>query len=114
TMDDDSGTMSSWFVMRSLGFSPANVGEPIYYLTAPIFKSISINFSNNKVLNINVTNYHKDNFYVKSVVFNGKKIDRNWLTHEEITNGGTLQIETSVKPNLKWGSKEQWISEIVD
>jgi putative alpha-1,2-mannosidase len=112
TMDDDSGTMSSWFVMRSLGFSPANVGSPVYYLTAPIFKSISINFANNKSLNINVINYHKDNFYVKSVVYNGKKIKRNWLTHEEIINGGELQIETSSEPNLEWGTKEQWISKV--
>ncbi|AUC85179.1 alpha-mannosidase [Polaribacter sp. ALD11] len=112
TMDDDSGTMSSWFVMRSLGFSAANVGSPVYYLTAPIFKSVSINFPNKKVLKINVKNYHKDHFYVKSVVFNGEKLDRNWLTHQEIINGGALEIETSSKPNLEWGTKNQWISTV--
>lgn len=112
TMDDDSGTMSSWFVMRSLGFSPANVGSPIYYLTAPIFSSISIEFSNNKILNIKVNNYDKNNYYIKSVVFNGKKIDRNWLTHQEITTGGDLQIETSSEPVYEWGIKEQWISKV--
>ncbi|MCL5129272.1 glycoside hydrolase domain-containing protein [Algibacter sp. L4_22] len=112
TMDDDSGTMSSWFVMRSIGFSPANVGSPVYYLTAPIFKSVSINFPNNKVLNINVKNYDKDHFYVKSVIFNGKNIDRNWLTHKELLDGGLLEIETSSKPNLKWGTKQPWISSL--
>lgn len=112
TMDDDSGTMSSWFVMRSLGFSPANVGEPIYYLTAPIFESISINFPNKKILNITVKNYHKDNFYIKSVNFNGKKIDRNWLSHQEIKKGGELLIETSSEPNLEWGIQETWISKL--
>ncbi|SFD31891.1 Putative alpha-1,2-mannosidase [Algibacter lectus] len=110
TMDDDSGTMSSWFVMRSLGLSPANIGDPIYYLTAPIFKSISIRFPNNKVLNISVENYNKDHFYVKSVMFNGKTLERNWLTHKELLNGGFLEIETSLKPNLEWGIKNQWIS----
>jgi putative alpha-1,2-mannosidase len=114
TMDDDSGTMSSWFVMRSLGFSAANVGAPIYYLTAPIFKAVSINFPNNKRLKIEVINYHKDNFYVKSVVFNGKKIVRNWLSHQEIVSGGVLEIETAAKPNLSWGVKEQWISTMRD
>ncbi|WP_147676679.1 glycoside hydrolase domain-containing protein [Algibacter pacificus] len=110
TMDDDSGTMSSWFVMRSLGISPANVGSPIYYLTAPIFKSVSINFPNHKILNINVKNYHKDHFYVKSVILNGKKINRNWLTHKELINGGSLEIETAAKPNVEWGVKAPWIS----
>jgi putative alpha-1,2-mannosidase len=37
-MDDDSGTMSSWFVLRSMGLSPANIGDPIYYVTAPILE----------------------------------------------------------------------------
>ncbi|TMM36010.1 glycoside hydrolase family 92 protein, partial [Colwellia ponticola] len=48
TMDDDAGTMSSWFVMRSIGLSPANIGSPIYYLTAPIFESVQLNWENGK------------------------------------------------------------------
>lgn len=112
TMDDDSGTMSSWFVMRSIGLSPANVGDPIYYLTAPIFKSILINFPNNRSFSINVKNYDKDHFYIKKVVLNGKQINRNWLTHQEIINGGKLEIQTSLTLNFEWGIENQWISEI--
>lgn len=110
TMDDDAGTMSSWFVMRSLGLSPANVGNPIYYLTAPIFKSVKINLENNKSFAIEVKNYSKDNFYIKSAYLNGEKIERNWLSHKEIINGGTLLIEVDSIPNKSWGVTNRWIS----
>jgi putative alpha-1,2-mannosidase len=43
-MDDDSGTMSSWFVLRSMGLSPANIGDPIYYVTAPILEVVVYNW----------------------------------------------------------------------
>ncbi|MFI2744434.1 glycoside hydrolase domain-containing protein [Zhouia sp. PK063] len=112
TMDDDAGTMSSWFVMRSMGLSPANIGNPIYYLTAPIFKEVTIHYTNGKQFQIKVTHYNKDNFYIKSVTLNGKSLERNWLTQDEIVNGGTLEIETDSVPNKNWGTTHQWISHL--
>ncbi|WP_338357529.1 glycoside hydrolase domain-containing protein [Yeosuana marina] len=110
TMDDDAGTMSSWFVMRSIGLSPANVGNPVYYLTAPIFKSVKIAWENGKTLKINIKNYNKDHFYIQSVKLNGEELTRNWLTQEELTQGGNLIIETGDRPNKNWGLENQWIS----
>ena len=110
TMDDDAGTMSSWFVMRSIGLSPANIGSPIYYLTAPIFKKVDLNWENGKSFHIEVRNYNKDHFYIQSANLNGRPLFRNWLTQEEISNGGNLIIETAALPNKKWGIEDQWIS----
>ncbi|RBN49368.1 glycoside hydrolase domain-containing protein [Flavobacterium psychrolimnae] len=110
TMDDDAGTMSSWFVLRSIGLSPANIGSPIYYLTAPVFESVQLNWENGKSFHIRVSNYNKEHFYVQSVQLNGQSLNRNWLTQEEISNGGTLVIETGALPNEKWGKENQWIS----
>lgn len=112
TMDDDSGTMSSWFVMRSLGLSPANVGSPVYYLTAPIFEKYEIDYGNGKRFMVQVSNYHKDWFYIKSVKLNGKQLGRNWLKHSEIVEGGSLEIELSEGPNKSWGIEDQFITDI--
>lgn len=112
TMDDDAGTMSSWFVMRSLGLSAANVGSPVYYLTAPIFKEYKIEYADGKDFSVKVNNYNKDYFYIKSAKLNGKVLKRNWLTHEEISNGGSLEIELSDRPNKKWGVDNQYITTI--
>lgn len=110
TMDDDAGTMSSWFVMRSIGLSPANIGSPVYYITAPIFKSVKLNWENGKSFRIEVRNYNKDHFYIQSAQLNGQPLFRNWLTQEEIVKGGTLLLETAALPNEKWGVENQWIS----
>jgi putative alpha-1,2-mannosidase len=110
TMDDDSGTMSSWFVLRSMGLSPANIGDPIYYITAPIFRKVSLQLENKKTFTIQVKNYNKNHFYIQSAMLNGKIINRNWLTQQEIRSGGTLLLETGAAPNLLWGTANQWIS----
>lgn len=110
TMDDDAGTMSSWFVMRSIGLSPANIGSPIYYLTTPIFKSVKIAQDNGDFFEIIVQNYNKKYFYIQSAYLNGKKLEKNWLTQKELSQGGKLVIETGPKPNKNWGTENQWIS----
>jgi len=112
TMDDDAGTMSSWFVLHSMGLSVANVGSPVYYLTAPIFKEVKLNLASGKTFSISVKNYNKEYFYVKSVTLNGKALNRNWLTHEELTSGGNLIIETAATPNEDWGTKDNFISKV--
>ena len=112
TMDDDLGTMSSWFVLRAMGLSAANVGEPIYYLTAPIFKTVSLHGEGGKSFNITVKNYNKDHFYIQSATLNGEELKRNWLTHKEIMDGGELILEVSDTPNKSWGIENQWISSL--
>ena len=112
TMDDDAGTMSSWFVLRSLGFSAANVGSPVYYLTAPVFENVKIDWGNGQYFEIEVKNYDKDNFYIKSAELDGKDLNRNWLTQDEILNGGKLVIETSAEPNKNWGVENQFVTSV--
>ena len=112
TMDDDAGTMSSWFVLHGMGLSVANVGSPVYYLTAPIFKEVNLNLTTGKTFKISVRNYNKEHFYVKSVTLNGKPLNRNWLTHEELTSGGNLIIETADTPNKDWGTQNTFITKV--
>lgn len=112
TMDDDAGAMSSWFVFAAIGLQPANVGTPVYYLHAPLFKRIQIPISKNKSLNIVVKNHHLGHAYVESVLLNGKALKRNWITHAELQNGGLLEFTTSNVPNQQWGLEDKWIADI--
>ena len=112
TMDDDAGAMSSWYVLAASGLSPACVGSPIYYLHLPLFKSVRIQLSENKVFNINIRNFSESHNYIEKVLLNGTPLNRNWLTHDEIMQGGTLEITSGSKPNFKWGIENQWVSEI--
>jgi putative alpha-1,2-mannosidase len=36
--------------------------------------------------------------YIQSIELNGKKIDRNYITHKEITQGGTLIFTMGKSP----------------
>ncbi len=111
TMDDDAGTMSSWFVLHSIGLSVANVGSPIYYLTAPIFKEVNLKPDGKTNFKIKVKNYDEDHFYVQSATLNGEAINRNWLTQDEIQRGGVLIIETGSKPNTRWGIEKPFVTQ---
>ncbi|OKS86277.1 glycoside hydrolase domain-containing protein [Mucilaginibacter polytrichastri] len=112
TMDDDAGAMSAWFVFAACGFSPACVGWPVYYLNAPLFNHVQFKWPNGKSFNIDVLNYDEHNKYIKSVILNGKKLNRNWLTHQEILQGGSLIITVSAQPDKQFGTTNQWVSDI--
>jgi len=108
SMDDDAGGMSAWYIFAACGLTPACVGWPVYYLSVPIFEKIifrQLQFS------IEVKNYGNNNRYIQSVKLNGKALDRNWITQQEM-QGGTLVITTSGEPNKKFGIHDQWITGI--
>lgn len=108
TMDDDAGAMSSWFVLTAIGLHPACVGHPIYYLNVPLFESITIK-GTKKPLHITVENFGSDRPYIQEVTLNGKSIDRLWLTHDELSAGGTLIITAADKP-IDYGADNKWIT----
>ena len=110
--DDDAGALSGWFVMASCGLFPACVGWPVYYVHVPLFKTVDLKWPNGKSFSIHVKNDAEKNVYIQSIMLNGKKLERNWLTHDEIMQGGHLMITASDQPNTNWGLKNQWISEL--
>lgn len=109
TMDDDAGAMSSWFVLAASGITPACVGWPIYYV--PLFEKVILNEKKQNSLKILVGNFSTKAIYVKGVFLNGKKINRNWITQEEINQGGVLKIIASETPE-KQTTFEPWITGI--
>ncbi|MBW8686318.1 GH92 family glycosyl hydrolase [Chitinophaga rhizophila] len=112
TMDDDAGTMSSWFVLVSTGIFPACIGSPVYYLNVPLFESVEWQWPGAKPFSVQVKNFGPKNVYIQEVWLNGKKVDRNWITHSEIVKGGKLEIVAGDKPNLQQGLNNKWIAEL--
>ena len=111
TMDDDAGAMSAWFIFAALGFSPACVGQPVYYLNVPLFPEMEIPLENGKKLKIEVQNFSDKNFYIKQVFLNGKPIDRNYVTHQELAAGGSLRFIADDKPNPSFAKDGKWVSD---
>ena len=42
--------------------------------------------------------------YVGAVSLNGKTLDKNFITHEQILQGGELVFRIQTTPNKQWGT----------
>ena len=96
--NDDAGQMSAWYIFSSLGFYPVTPGSDRYALGSPNVKNAILNLENGKSLEIKTVNQSMKNVYVKSLKINGKLIDRNYILHSEIMNGGEFIFEMSATP----------------
>ena len=90
--NEDCGQMSAWYVFSAMGFYPVNPVEGKYQLGTPLFEKVTIKTGPEKRFVITANKESEKHIYVKKVILNGKTLDRNWITHEEIMNGGTLEF----------------------
>jgi putative alpha-1,2-mannosidase len=88
--NDDCGQMSAWYVFSALGFYPVDPASGVYVLGSPRVKSAKISLPNGKLFEIIASNQSPGNVYVQSVTLNGKPLNRAYITHNEIAQGGKL------------------------
>lgn len=97
--NDDAATMSAWYIFSALGFYPV-AGTDIYQLGAPLFEKAEINLGE-ATLTVVAENYAPDHIYAEKVWLNDSLLDRTWIRHDEIVNGGILKFEMSKAPVIK-------------
>ncbi|MCD6355215.1 MAG: GH92 family glycosyl hydrolase [Prolixibacteraceae bacterium] len=105
--DEDGGGMSAFVVFSSMGFYPITPGIPVYTIGSPLFSKITINLTNGKQFIISAPNCSVKNKYIQSAKFNGKDLNAPWFTHDDLINGGILELEMGAYPNKKWGTGEK-------
>jgi len=101
--DEDTGQMSSWYIFSALGFYPVNPGQPIYALGSPMFDRAVIHLENGKTFTVEAARKSASDVYVQSATLNGKPLDRVWITHDEIVQGGILSFRLGPLPDRQWG-----------
>lgn len=112
--NDDCGQISAWYVWSALGLYPVNPASGVYVIGAPLVQKAVIhldpNFYKGGTFTITVHDHSQyapdprmDN-YIQSARLNGQPLNRPWITHSEIANGGTLDLEMGVLPDKSWGS----------
>jgi predicted alpha-1,2-mannosidase len=102
--DEDGGALCSWYVFSAMGFYPVTSGSNLYAIGSPFFSKITIDLPNGKTFTVDAKNCSKPNKYIQSAKLNGKDINRAWLTHSEIINGGKLELVMGDRPNKQWGT----------
>ena len=105
--DEDNGQTSAWYIFSALGFYPVTPATDQYVLGAPLFKKATIHLENGKNIEIKADNNSEENRYVKSLNMNGKSYSKNWLSHQELMKGATLQFNMENKPNKGRGTNEK-------
>lgn len=105
--DEDNGQMSAWYVMSALGFYPVTPGHPSYVLGSPLFNKVTLNLPNGNKLEIEAIDNNAQNVYVEKVELNGNRYDNNWISHEDIMNGGKLTFYMDNKPERKRGTEKE-------
>jgi predicted alpha-1,2-mannosidase len=101
--DEDQGQTSSWYVLSALGFYSVTPGTGEYAFGSPMFKKITLNLENGKKFVIDAAANDKDHVYIQSASLNGKTYTKNFITHNDLLNGGTLKLEMGSKPNEQRG-----------
>ncbi len=102
--NDDAGQMSAWYIFSALGFYPVCPGSDWYAIGSPVVKSAIIHLESGKNLRIEAKNQGHENVYIQKVFVNGQELNRNYLLHSEIVNGGNVTFYMGPEPNREWGS----------
>jgi len=95
--NDDCGQMSAWYLFSALGFYPVAPGSDQYSIGSPAISSALLQLENGKSFSIATVNQSDKNVYVSKMVLNGQPLNRLYITHREITEGGTLTFFMSDK-----------------
>ncbi|MBQ2108517.1 MAG: GH92 family glycosyl hydrolase [Bacteroidales bacterium] len=106
--NDDCGQMSAWYLFSAMGFYPVCPGTDQYVLGAPYLPYIRITLPGGKKLEIKADGVSDRNRYVKRVKINGKPLDRRYVTHEEILDGGVWEFEMASRPSGAKGLKKPY------
>lgn len=105
--DEDNGQTSAWYVFSALGFYPVCPGSNEYVLGAPLFKKAVMHLENGNTVTINAPANSDDNIYIRNLYIDGKEYTRNYLLHDRLMQGATIDAIMSETPNKKRGVAEE-------
>ena len=96
--NDDCGEMSAWYVFGALGFYPVNPVSGKYIIGTPMLEEAVIQLPDGKTFTIKAPRKEHNEIYIRSMKLNGKKYTKNYITHQDIMNGGTLEFVMTASP----------------
>ena len=105
--NDDAGQMSAWYLFAAMGFYPVCPGTPYYVMASPSFPQLTLRPEGGKPFTVKAVNASEENIYIQSARLNGQPYTHNYLTHQDIVNGGLLELVMGAEPNKAWGARPE-------
>lgn len=100
--NEDCGQTSAWYVFSAMGLYPINPVSLQYEIGTPQFPEVRMHLENGKTFTVKANNVSKENIYVQSVKLNGKPLDKSYITHQQMMEGATLELEMGAQPAGPW------------
>ncbi len=96
--NEDMGCQSAFFMASAIGFYPV-MGQDFYWITSPVFERVAVQLGDaGKQLVIEAPGTSDRKRYIVGLTLNGEALDRAYIRHGEIANGGTLRFKLSEEP----------------
>ena len=95
--DEDTGSMSAWYILSALGFYPLCPGKPEYVLGSPLFDRAKLNFSGGRQTVVEARKNGPRNVYVQETWVNGAQHQEYSIAHKIIAGGATLSFDMTDK-----------------
>lgn len=108
--NEDCGQMSSWYVLSSLGLYPVNPAQGAYSIGSPMIESAVLTLKDNVKLEIRVQNNEDNHPYVQEIRLNEKSIERTYISHQELLQGGVLEFVMGPEPKIESSNWKPLIS----
>ncbi|GAB2667273.1 GH92 family glycosyl hydrolase [Flavihumibacter cheonanensis] len=105
--DEDNGQTSAWYVFSAMGFYPVCPGTDQYVLGTPLFKKMTLQLENGKLVTIQAPANSASNKYVREIKWNGIINPNTYLKHGDLLKGGSLQFSMQATPDKKRGTDKK-------
>ena len=102
--NDDTGTMSAWYVLAALGLYHAAPGSQAWELSSPAFARAVVHLGGGRKLVIDADGASSVNRYVQSAALDGKPFARTWLPSATVHDGARLHYVLGPTPNRAWAA----------
>ncbi len=97
--NEDCGQMSAWYVFSAMGFYPVNPADLKYQFGSPIVQKAKIEVAPGKFFTMKAPLASVANKYIQEIKLNGQILNRSFITHQEIMDGGILEFTMGAEPN---------------
>ena len=103
--NEDCGQMSAWYVLSAMGLYQISPGVPSYEIGRPMMDKALIKLENGKEFLIVATNNSETNMFLQKIILNGREITSTNISHQQIMEGGRLELVMGDKANNKLKNK---------
>ncbi len=100
--NEDMGQMSAWYVFSAMGFYPVNPVGGVYELGTPMIDETVISLPDGKLFTVKAYGLSDKNRYIKRATLNGHELSEPRITHSQIMQGGTLELEMTYEKVNPW------------